>query len=79
MLAPPLPPAAPPSSPALAGGVSAASAAPSPAERLAGWLAEPVSGDDSDDAFLADLEACRLARRDHWAHLRLAWAYLVGL
>ncbi|KAG2428771.1 hypothetical protein HXX76_011472 [Chlamydomonas incerta] len=51
---------------------------PSAEERLSGWLAEPVAAEDTDDAFLAALEACEPGVRwDHFGHLRLAWLYLV--
>ena len=62
-----------------AGGGGGGPVLPSAEERLSGWLAEPVAAGDSDDAFLAALEACEPGVRwDHFAHLRLAWLYLVG-
>ncbi|KAG2495518.1 hypothetical protein HYH03_006461 [Edaphochlamys debaryana] len=50
---------------------------PTAEERLSAFLSEPQDPSDTDDAFLSAIEACKAARWDHFAHLRLAWLYLV--
>ncbi|PNH12963.1 ADP-ribosylation factor [Tetrabaena socialis] len=49
---------------------------PSAAAVLSGWLSEAADPADTDNAFLAQLEGCTLARWDDCAHLRVAWLYL---
>ncbi|KAG2495517.1 hypothetical protein HYH03_006460 [Edaphochlamys debaryana] len=50
---------------------------PTAEERLSAFLSEPQDPGDTDDAFLAAVEGCKPARWDHFAHLRLAWLYMV--